>query len=344
MNKDEGLRMKMSRRREPPDWNAAAIGHPEAYASGSPSSFRLRSGLSLMEVLISVFVLSIGLIGLAALLPVGRLAIVADGQGRPGRVLRPRRTLYRQNLPHGGLAKLVQQHRGQQRGVVRRRPVGIRVDKQSVQPGQLRHLLDFADHAQGDDRRPGPAVLQYAGRPDVQRAQRSGPARRRGRFHHQSADTDARRQLFLVLHGHAVAGRSEHEHHQGRHGKCPAEEHYMVSIVVCYRRDLSTGNGETTATVSLNNDPTCGYVTLSSFSSGAPFNVKENEWIALCGGTPAQCRWYRVVSVGDNSGTQYLSLNGPDCTGWTPTTAVLVGKSVVGVYTEPVQVDRDLLW
>ena len=50
---------------------------------------RPRAGISLMEVLISTFVLSIGLLGLAALIPVGRFAIVqtakSDRAGACGR-------------------------------------------------------------------------------------------------------------------------------------------------------------------------------------------------------------------------------------------------------------------
>jgi hypothetical protein len=52
-----------------------------------PSAFR--AGISLMEVLISVFVMSIGMLGLAALLPVGRVTILeaakADRAGDCGR-------------------------------------------------------------------------------------------------------------------------------------------------------------------------------------------------------------------------------------------------------------------
>ena len=130
-------------------------------------------------------------------------------------------------------------------------------------------------------------------------------------------------------------------------------------MVVCYKRNL-TSCGEVTATAppagsgGWSSSYAGGDVTLSSFSNGSPFAVKENDWIALCGqvstptGNVAVCRWYRVVAVGDaaaNSGTQYLSLNGPDCTDWSGNpTAVLPGKEVIGVYTEPMQLDRDPLW
>ena len=132
---------------------------------------------------------------------------------------------------------------------------------------------------------------------------------------------------------------------------------YTVSVVVCYKRNL-TSSGEVTATAQAasssgwTGNMAGGDVELSNFSSGAPFAVKENDWIALCGPVNPSgnvvCRWYRVVAVGDvapGSGTQYLSLNGPDCSDWSgKVTAVLPGKEVIGVYTEPMQVDRDPLW
>ncbi|MBN2476937.1 MAG: prepilin-type N-terminal cleavage/methylation domain-containing protein [Pirellulales bacterium] len=52
-----------------------------AATAGSRGS---RRGISLLEVLISVFVLSVGLLGLAALIPVGRFAIVETGKADRG--------------------------------------------------------------------------------------------------------------------------------------------------------------------------------------------------------------------------------------------------------------------
>ena len=56
-----------------------------------PGPRRTRGGVSLMEVLISVFVLAVGLLGMAALIPVGRMAMVETGKhdrsGSAGRAL-----------------------------------------------------------------------------------------------------------------------------------------------------------------------------------------------------------------------------------------------------------------
>ena len=93
------------------------------------------------------------------------------------------------------------------------------------------------------------------------------------------------------------------------------ELHYSVAIVVCYRRILSSGATEaaTTATI-IGGGVGGGDVTFNS-----PLDLKEGNWIALCGGSPVVCRWYRVVTVGDTppgSTTQYVTLSGPDCTDW----------------------------
>jgi hypothetical protein len=147
---------------------------------------------------------------------------------------------------------------------------------------------------------------------------------------------------------------------------------YTVSVVVCYHRNytLSTGsgvnpipaglpNGEKTASVQfVGGGLAGGDVLLTQSVTGVPLplGVKENDWIALCGPLVGSkygvCRWFRVVSVGDfNQGdtSQYLSLNGPDCTDWAglaagSVTAISIDKSVVGVYTTTMEVDRDPLW
>lgn len=58
--------------------NAGVLRTP--YKLPSPTASRLRSGISLLEVLIAMFILSVGLLGLAALLPVGQSDIVAAGK------------------------------------------------------------------------------------------------------------------------------------------------------------------------------------------------------------------------------------------------------------------------
>ena len=83
-----------------------------------------------------------------------------------------------------------------------------------------------------------------------------------------------------------------------------------------------------------------------------PFNVKENDWIALCAAAIRRvCRWYPRGGGGPHNAQQpahailesqrsrlhRLDRHPADA-------AVSIGKSIIGVYTEPVQVDRDPLW
>ena len=202
-NEPEAVSLRIGTRRR--------SGHPESPSlpSPSPSSFRLRSGVSLMEVLISVFVLSIGLIGLAALLPVGRLAIVetgkADRAGTCGRaglyIVKTCRMLDSQNwsnntadssgasfvvdpLAFVSTSKVSNQGSFGTSSISRITLKGM-TDAQAQQFFSLQDDLTFTPPS-------GP------GRPVGVVDSTTNPSR------------DARRQLFLVLHGHAVAGRSEH--------------------------------------------------------------------------------------------------------------------------------------
>ncbi len=73
--------------RSSPSWNAAQRNATEGVPYSRPSA--LRRGVSLLEVLASIGVLSIGLLGLAALLPIGRYTLAeatkADRAGQCGR-------------------------------------------------------------------------------------------------------------------------------------------------------------------------------------------------------------------------------------------------------------------
>ena len=111
---------------------------------------------------------------------------------------------------------------------------------------------------------------------------------------------------------------------------------FTVSVVVVCKRN----NTATTAKVSTFYDSGMGGGSVLLSGSFSPLEVKENDWIALCGG--GLCYWYRVVAVGDD-GLNY-TLVGPDWNPATAATAVAVGQSVLGVYTTTVQLDTDPTW
>ncbi len=135
---------------------------------------------------------------------------------------------------------------------------------------------------------------------------------------------------------------------------------FTVSIVVCYRR---TVNAEQTVPVTNFFDSvplSGGTVALGGGSLqlkqplvwGNNIQVRENDWVALCrpaaGNTPPMCRWYRVAAIGDDP--SQLTLVGPDWVSPSPGTGasndklIALGQEVVGVYTTTVDLDTDPTW
>ena len=110
---------------------------------------------------------------------------------------------------------------------------------------------------------------------------------------------------------------------------------FTVSAVVCYKRQTND-KGETSGGVTfLGNNGWGG----GSIKIDLPDWVRENHWIMLCGGS--QCKWYRIATIGDG----YASLSGPD---WdvtaSPSPTAVIVKTVVGVYTKQMVLDRDPAW
>lgn len=153
---------------------------------------------------------------------------------------------------------------------------------------------------------------------------------------------------------------------------------YLLQIVVFHKRDLDVpadylateeAPPERTVTANILTD---GYgggdVSLTVPTAGSYSNyltIRKNQWIMLCGrmvvedpGNPANTtmmrvyQWYRVVSPGEQptvSGAnwiRYVTLAGPDwklawCRNTDEAAAVIV-DGVIGVYTMPFEIDRDL--
>jgi len=121
---------------------------------------------------------------------------------------------------------------------------------------------------------------------------------------------------------------------------------YAVSIVICYQRVL-TAAGEQACTATDPGNPANppviafggGAMTLTALT-GTTVNVRENNWIMLCSAT--QATWYRVVNAGPGGATQMLSVVGPPWVGGSATAVVIDG--VTGVYTTTVQLDEDSIW
>jgi hypothetical protein len=152
---------------------------------------------------------------------------------------------------------------------------------------------------------------------------------------------------------------------------------FSVSVVVCYKRLSSNAASERAVAVSQYYDKATvagatvalgggsvllarpindiAYDSASGTTTGV--NVREGDWVALCNSN-GLCRWYRVAQIGNEdastaagaapgastTGSNQLTLVGPD---WVPgTTDYLVGlgQNVIGVYTTTIDLDTDPTW
>jgi hypothetical protein len=81
--------------------------------------------------------------------------------------------------------------------------------------------------------------------------------------------------------------------------------------------------------------------------SSAPtgINIHEGDWVALCS-TSGLCQWYSVATVSDDNSTggSYMTLSGPDWVVQGGETVVAVGKAIAGVYTTTVVLDQEPGW
>jgi len=273
---------------------------------------RRRRGVSLMEVLISTFVLSIGLLGLASLLPVGRFAIVETGKadragacGRAGlRDVKVRRILDSNNWAAApGTASFAIDPLGAGLGTLGP------LDRISLSwPAALiDHVFVWQDDL----------VFHMPKNVNDRPSVMTGGLEPEGYYSWFVTVTPAPGEAALPA---------------------AQKQLFSVSVVVCYRRDLDA-SGEQTAGATISGGYGGGTVNLD-----APVEIKEDEWIMLCDLASRQCHWYRVVACG-RSPTDKLSVTGPDwnITASATATAVAV-KSVVGVYTTTVELDRYSIW
>ena len=277
-----------------------------------------------MEVLISTFVISIGLLGLAALLPVGRFTIVetgkADRAGACGRAglhdVKIRRMLDSNNWSNAPTtSSFVIDPIGVQAG--RGATLGL-LDRISL-AGWTAPMIEqvFMWH---DD-----LVFNMPKDVDIRPSVMSTGLEPQGDYTWFVTVTPAYSESSLPFNQRQL---------------------FTVSVVVCYKRDLSDGGVEvwekgeqvTTATI-LGGGYGGGSVNLA-----APIEIREDEWIMLFNAASGQCHWYRVAAAG-NSPTDKLSLTGPDWNTSNGSTATAVAiKSVVGVYTATVELDRYSIW
>jgi type II secretory pathway pseudopilin PulG len=323
--------------------------HPSSFIL-HPSRSRSRRGITLLEVLVSLGVLSVGLLGVAALIPLGGLlmrdAVKSDRTGACGRaaihdvkvrrLLDPTKwsTTPSTNVfvidPLGETATptALTGPLGGASGPLQR--INLAWATSSAIADSVFRWHDDLSYVRAKDYKPAPAP--NGDRPVMVTAV-GGVQQYIGEF-----------SWFLT-----VAPASSP---QGL---------YAVSVVVCDGRPLSAA-GETVTTaanpVTIQSGP-IGYggVTISITGTAWPANwtLKANDWILLSSvdssGNIIQATWYRVASVGYDAtlGTN-ITLVGPDWQGGDVSsspartfTAVSVNR-VTGVYTTTMQLDNDPIW
>jgi len=295
---------------------------------------RSRRGVSLMEVLISTFVLSIGLLGLAALLPLGRFAVVetnkADYSGACGRAamrdVEIRRMLFAGNWatnPGNGAFAID--------------PLGVNAGLGDL--GGVLPRITLIVPATGTPYTAAQAEAVFVWKDDLSFTIPNN-ARTYRRFYQDAAGTTdgPTPTAWPVIEGHyswlLTASPAATES-----GLQPIDRRtYNLSVVVCYRRKPGVV-AEQSAAASFVGGVGLGGGTITVASG---LEVKEGEWLLLC--NAAVARWYRVVSVGQSPATR-MTLQGPD---WDvanyPQPVAVVIPTVLGVYSTVVELDNDPFW
>ena len=327
-----------------------------------------------MEVLISVFVLSVGLLGLAALLPVGSFTILetvkADRAGDCGRAalrdVKVRRMLdsrYWSANPGNVMSFIID-------------PWGVANGATSPFAGYVpRVSLTNLANPQAAFLWPDDLEVSL---PELQR-----PAKPFGRSQIPPQTNPANGSIMTNPDGTTMmmfAGDyswflsvTQCVTPASTQGGTPVVDptRFRVSAVVCYKRDFGQSGSGTPAERGVPvaaggflDLPPGGGVALSggSILLSGPINdaagtvrAREGDWVALYkqqsqSSWTGLCSWYRVVAISDpdpkNNNAQSLTLNGPD---WPWTSGdqdyvLALGQSVLGVYTTVVELDQDPTW
>ena len=274
-----------------------------------------RRGVSLLEVLISIFVISVGLMSLAMLIPAGAMAIneanKADRSGACGR--------------------------------------------SAMREVKIRRMLDFNYFTTDPGKGPFAIdpLGKWKGMPDTfaglpRLGLTSVPS-----FEVADQIFVWRDDLSLVLpkdrslRSYVNLDNNGNADSEGHYSwfmtvtPSPAEADlpwkqkstFSVSVAVCHNRGFDPA--EEKAVLARFHGPGFGGGTIQL--SGDPGKIRTNQWIMLCDST--QCKWYRVVSAAPSM----INLTGPDWHGAQAAAAVII-EDVIGVYSTTVEIDRNLIW
>jgi hypothetical protein len=299
-----------------------------------------------MEVLISVFVLSIGLLGLAALLPVGSYTILetvkADRAGDCGRAalrdVKVRRMLDPNSWTNTG-------NLGSGPSFVID-PLGVANGATGALAGYVPRIsLNMAQAAQNVFMWPDDLIVTL---PELM-----SPAQPFGRsrlvFNSNDPITGGNTPSFSGDYSWFLSVTRTFD-----------PTRFRTSAVICYKRDFGPPNSGTPVERAVQVSQFYDQASMGgqnvalgggSIYLGAnhPINdaagtvrVRENDWVALYSSSNGLCSWYRVIAVSPDS--TYLTLNGPDWQVTGQDYLIAIGQSVLGVYTTTVELDQDPTW
>jgi hypothetical protein len=332
-------------------WPVASASNPQ-----SPIPNPSRRGFTLLEVLVSMGVLMLGLLGVAALIPIGKVAMSetnkADRTGDCGRAglrdFRVRRMLDPSNwasAPTGYVYAIDPLGAKNSTSPLGTTPLGGTVSSTTTMTVQRINLksngtvltadqaeeifrwhddLKFGDIENSRDRPAPPATGAY----------------------------DGSFSWFATVAPQIVQDSS---------GNLFPTSQACVSIVVCWKRQFTAAVNdakadETTLSVSCDSSPAYGGMGIEYDANNSKVLPKENEWILLTSTANGQASWYRVVAAGTDNGSSpktRVSLVGPDWYGGTgkdnsgavnDSVKIIVVKGVTGVYTTTVKLDNDAIW
>jgi prepilin-type N-terminal cleavage/methylation domain-containing protein len=302
----------------------------------------LRRAITLIEVLISIAILSIGVLGVAALLPIGKLSLmkteIADRTGACGRAAMREVKVRRMLDPNlwapspGNTNVFFIDPLGLVNNPTNTTLAGMSRINLQTYPGSgttlgstttptAQSIFTWQDE------------LTYAMPKDMT----SGSAPTNGTrpmpvVVSNTQQVDGKFSWFLTVSPSAVEPISQ-------------RQTYNVAAVVCNRRDFSSAGETVLSGGSCDNAIGYGGIGFTTTGSAGTTTLKNNDWALLYNTSGTQYTWYRAVGIGyDTSISQTrMTLVGPDWYGGT-NASLLVIPGVTGVYTATVKLDNDEIW
>jgi type II secretory pathway pseudopilin PulG len=347
-----------------------------------PNSTAKRRGISIIEVLVSLFILSVGLLGIASLLPIGqRQALLADQQDRLSalgqnavRTFRTRGFSNFQWWRTAGGTSIAQNGSPGATAVFATAPIFIdplMVEAQGNTVNKVPHngtglfdrftLKQSASTGAGTSIGQAGAEAMFLSRDDVIVEPGTTPeSATKAKYDSGRRDFDGEYSWAAML-----SPTYPNNYPPGIAKGTPyPEQSCQLSIIVFYRRPL---NG----TAALNDSDTLDSTSIprervlgASFVGGgigggeitingstANMLVKIGEYVLVfkegTGTTPYYAKWYRVIAaekLESMASSRQLTLSGPDWPGATSGLQMVIFDGAVAVYNKSIRLEGPSMW